>query len=54
MKTAVYTNHATNEVYKIGGVTGIDQAWNLVDFACRRNNWNPAAFNLDVTVKIEK
>jgi hypothetical protein len=51
--TATYTNKALNETYKIGGVKDLEQAWNLANFACRRNNWNPAAFCMDVKVTVK-
>lgn len=54
MKTAVYFNKATYETYELGGVSNIQQAYNLYDFVCSRNNWNPAMFTHDVVVKIKK
>lgn len=53
MKTATYTNRATNETYKISGVKNIGQAWNLSETACNRMNWNPETFALDVKVTIK-
>ena len=52
MKKAIYTNKATEETYTLAGVTGIEQAWDMWKFVCGRNNWNPATFINDVTVKI--
>ena len=40
-KYAVYTNKALNETYKLRGVSDLGKAWNMVEFVCRRNNWNP-------------
>lgn len=52
IKKAVYTNKATKETYTLANVTGIEQAWNLWEFVCQRNNWNPSAFTHDVNIKI--
>lgn len=52
MKKAIYNNKATKETYTLANVTGIEQAWNMWQFVCGRNNWNPATFTNDVTVKI--
>lgn len=51
-KIAVYYNVALNETYKIGGVRDLEQAWDLAEVVCRRNQWNLAMFNYDVRVKI--
>lgn len=50
---ATYTNKATNEVYTLRGVKSLEQAWNMAEFVCRRNNWNLSMFCYDVTVKFE-
>jgi hypothetical protein len=53
MKTAVYFNKATYETYELGGVSNIQQAYNLYNFVCKRKNWNPAMFTHDVVVKLK-
>ena len=53
MKTATYTNRATNETYQLGGVKNIGQAWTLYKTVCDRMNWNPETFALDVKVTIK-
>jgi hypothetical protein len=50
---ATYTNKATGETYKLNGVNSLEQAWNLAEFVCRRNNWNLSMFCFDVNVKYE-
>lgn len=52
--TAVYYNRATEETYKIRGVRDLEQAWNLAEFVCNRNNWNLSMFCHDVQVKLIK
>ncbi|TXI89611.1 MAG: hypothetical protein E6Q36_03125 [Chryseobacterium sp.] len=52
-KTAVYYNQATKETYELGGVTNIQQAYDLYKFVCSRNNWNPSMFTYDVIVKLK-
>tara|TARA_R110000744_G_scaffold46026_2_gene101953 strand:- start:2342 stop:2491 length:150 start_codon:yes stop_codon:yes gene_type:complete len=49
MKRATYTNRLTNETYTIAGVENLAQAWNLVNFACKRNGW--CAIDLKVTIR---
>jgi len=49
---ATYTNKATNETYRIGGVKNLAQAWNLAEFVCHRMNWNLSMFSYDVKVKL--
>ena len=49
---ATYTNKVTGESYKLGfelseGETELSKAWDLVEFAARRNGWN----KYDVAVK---
>ena len=51
--TATYQNKATKETYNLGGVSGIEQAWNLASFVCYRNNWNIEAFTRDVRVSVK-
>jgi len=53
MKTAIYTNKATGEIYEIGGLKNIGQAWNLYKTACYKMNWNTETFALDVKVTIK-
>lgn len=48
-----YTNTATGETYKLSGVNSLEQAWNLAEFVCRRNNWNLSTFCSDVRVKFQ-
>jgi len=50
---ATYTNKATGEKYTLKGVKSLEQAWNLAEFVCRRNNWNFSMFSCDVKVKYE-
>lgn len=50
--TATYTNKATNETYRIGGIKGLAQAWNLAPFVCSRMGWNLSMFSYDVKVKL--
>jgi hypothetical protein len=52
--TAIYQNKATKETYKLGGVSGIEQAWNMANFVCNRNNWNIEMFHTDVRVSIKQ
>jgi len=52
MNTAIYTNKALNETHKISGVSGIEQAWNLAEYVCRRKGWNFEAFCLDCNVRV--
>ena len=40
IKTAIFTNKALNETYNLGGIIDLAHAWNLVEFAASRNNWN--------------
>lgn len=47
---ATYENIATGETYKMGGVKNMEQAWDLAEFVCRRNDWNLETFALDVKV----
>jgi len=47
---ATYTNKATGETYKMGGVKNLEQAWNLAEFVCNRKNWNFEMFCNDVKV----
>jgi len=51
--TATYTNKQTKENYQIGGVKGLEQAWNLAEFVCNRNNWNLEMFSYDVIVRVK-
>lgn len=53
MNTATYINKATSEIYKLRGVKSLEQAWNLAEYVCNRNNWNYSMFCNDVTVKYE-
>lgn len=45
----IYTNHATKETYTLccDNMT-IEKASNLIEFACKRNNWR----FFDVTFKV--
>lgn len=52
MKTAIYTNKATNEIYRLGGINNIGQAWALASVACNRMNWNLDMFSDDVKIKL--
>ena len=51
--TATYTNKATGEVYKLGGLSGLSHAWNMAEFVCIRNGWNLSMFTYDVTISIK-
>ncbi|WP_165585177.1 hypothetical protein [Chryseobacterium soli] len=53
MKTAVYFNQAKKETYELGGITNIQQAYDLYKFVCSRNNWNPSMFTYDVIVRLK-
>lgn len=48
---ATYTNKITNEIYKLGGVKDIAQAWSL-SFVCSQMNWNNDMFASDVIVSM--
>lgn len=52
MKIATYYNKATNETYKLAGIQNVQQAYDVYEFVCRRNNWNPSMFTHDVSVKV--
>jgi hypothetical protein len=41
------------EVYSMGGVEGLAQAWSLLDFAAGRMGWNPASVNDQVIVSVK-
>lgn len=49
---ATYKNNATNEVYKLGGISNIGKAWSLSKFVCSRMGWNNDTFANDVTVSL--
>lgn len=51
--TATYTNTQTNEVYKLGGIKNISDAWNRSSLVCNRNGWNEDMFASDVTVTVK-
>nr|BFF40253.1 hypothetical protein BACY1_20580 [Tenacibaculum mesophilum] len=51
--TAIYTNKCTKEVYEIGGVKDLPQAWRLSNFVCSRMNWNLNMFCEDVIVRVK-
>lgn len=53
MKTAVYKNTITKEIYQIAGVKDLAQAWRLAAFVCERNNWNYNMFHEDVKVTLK-
>lgn len=49
---ATYTNTALNETYELGGINNLEQAWDMAEFVCNRNNWNLSMFSYDVRVKL--
>lgn len=49
---AIYKNKATKESYTLAGVESIQKAYDMYNFVCRRNDWNPDAFTKDVNVKV--
>ena len=52
MKKAKYTNRQTNEVYIIGGISDLGQAWGISLLVCDRNGWNSDTFAMDVKVEL--
>ena len=52
-KIAVYYNQAKKETYEMGGITSMQQAYDLYKFVCGRNNWNSATFTHDVIIKLK-
>lgn len=50
---ATYHNKVLDETYTLAGVNGLEQAWHMADFVCRRNNWNPDMFCDDVKVTVK-
>jgi len=53
MKTATYTNKATNETFQVTGLKNIGQAWSISKTVCDKMNWNNETFAIDVKVKIK-
>ncbi|MBB4807437.1 ssDNA-specific exonuclease RecJ [Chryseobacterium defluvii] len=52
-KTAVYYNQAKQETYELAGINNMQHAYDLYEFVCRRNNWNPKMFTHDVIIKLK-
>ena len=53
MKTATYTNKATNETFQVTGLKNIGQAWSISKTVCDKMNWKNETFAIDVKVKIK-
>jgi len=47
MSKAKYTHRITKEVYILGGCD-LEKAWNLFNWVCERNNWNPIMTDIKV------